>query len=146
MAVHGIGNIGDGQHRQAERFHQLFQLFHIRRGQVRTRQQIDLTGHGFAPLRQGGNNRLHGRRIPFLQRAAVIGGRGVNDRHMGRFGMLLAELDDGAVHIIPHGLGQAGGHHPHHLGGELLDHPGDPLFQVLPAAENGAYPRSWRWH
>jgi len=52
--------------------------------------------------------------------------------------MFFPELVDGGADIITHGLGQSGGHHPHHPGMKLLDHPGDPQLEVLPAAEDGA--------
>ena len=138
MAVHGIGDVRDRQHGQTEGLDQFLQLFHIGRGQVRAGQQVDLAGHRRTSLRQAGDDRLHGSRIAFLQRPAVIRGRGPDDRDGIMFRVFLAELLDGAADIIAHGLGQAGGHHPDHPGIELLDHPADALLQVLPAAEDGA--------
>ena len=107
-------------------------------GQVAAGEQVDLIRDGRATLCQTGNDRLYGGGVPFLQRPAVIGRGGPDDRDRIMLGMLLAELLDGTVDIIAHGLGQTGCHHPHHLGLELLDHPADTLFQVFPAAEDGA--------
>ncbi len=137
VAVHGVGDIRDTEHRQAEGFDQLLHLFHIGRGQVGAGEQGHLILDGFAFFRQRGDDGLHRVGVPFLQRAAVIRRGGPDDRNLVKLGIFLAEVDDGTAHVIPHSFGQAGSHHSHHLGSELLDHPFQPFFQVFPAAEDG---------
>jgi len=134
--VHGVGNVGQDGSRHTVVGQDVFQVAQVGRRDEARHDVHPAMRRGLFPHELAGQGG-HGRVPAFHMGAGIARGGDVDDFRQGQGAELLAELGQKPGHVIPDGLGQAGGGHAHDRGPVLGHDVQDAFFEIRAAAEHG---------